>query len=217
MGKLDALKIAEEAISARRGANAASSTLDFVLGAGKKVETGPYKGPLRNINFADGSNGWEGTAQNLPAVFKVDPKTEATGSSLFSDLFSGAKGVPGIGGAMLTGAGFAGAGSAIYGGAHLASPNNAEVNDPMKNIFKGALVGGIAGAAMLASHNATVGKQFTKAASQTNANWFLKKGVDIAPGVKNAMNSPVAKGAIAAGLIAGSGQFDLTRPVNPVY
>jgi hypothetical protein len=152
-----------------------------------------------------------------PAHEEAKAMNQAMDKPKLEDLFTNHAGTPGIGQGMMIGGAFAAGGSMLYGGAHMMSPNNSEVNNPIKNMVKGAFVGGIAGAAMLASHNFATGKNFVKASKASDANWFMKKAGEHAAGVSSALNTNVTKGALAAGLIAGSGQFDLTRPVNPVY
>ena len=142
--------------------------------------------------------------------------SEITKERGITDLFSSNGKTPGIGRGAMIGGGFALGGSMLYGGAHMASPNNADVNNPLKNVFGGAVAGAAAAGAMMLSHNASLSKNFVKAAKSSDS-WWMAKAYKSAPMVRNALNNNVTKGAIGAGLIAGSGQFDLTRPVNPVY
>ena len=117
-------------------------------------------------------------------------------------------------GAMFGGA-FAVAGSGIYGGTKMVSPNNADVNDPIKNFVKGAMIG-VAGGALMA---ASKGIGFSNIAKMANPE-MTSKLTNVEHGarmVNGIAQNKLVQGALAASIVAGSGNVNFTRPINPVY
>lgn len=109
----------------------------------------------------------------------------------------------------------AGAGSLIYGGLKVAAPNNASVNDPIKNMVKGAMVGVAGGALMAASHGLSA-SSLTKLANPEALSKLA--GVQSAASMTQGfMKNAAVGGAVAAALVAGSGDANFTKPLNPVY
>lgn len=119
-----------------------------------------------------------------------------------------------LGGAAIFG-GAATAGSFIYGGVKAVTPNNATVNDPIKNIAKGIGFGVAAGALVAASHGMAA-EGLTKIADKG----VISKLTNVqhsAGMVEKTMKSALFGGALAAATVAGSGDVNFTKPLNPVY
>lgn len=193
--------------------------LETVLGGGSKIARNgaaiiDERGAIEAALKAAGRSGApQRTISGADALARMGRKSPMPSSW---DLFKNAKGIPGIGFGAAIGGGTALAGSMMYGGARFASPNNATVEDPVKNILRGGVIGASASALMLASHNMRAGSNFVKAAKASDSKWMSWASKQ-APTVQNALNNKVTKAAIFAGVVAGSGNLDFTKPVNPVF
>lgn len=189
---------------------------DILKSGGKTLEEAFQSGGLKITGL--GKTAESGSA--LSGLFKNGSERSFSHIDALGGLFnsssrlgvSSAESAMGIGKGAMLGAGLAMGGSMAYSSLHFMSPNNAEANDPIKNILRGGMIGAGVGALAIASHNApNLVKEFKNTPS------WLKKASEFSPMVKNVLASKVTQGAIGVGILAGSGQFDLTRPVNPVY
>lgn len=210
-----------QAAQARRVAEKTNKAYDAATGQAARVNAGG--GGRRIVNNPDGSSGWEGQASNLPSIVagqgvKTHKVAEAGSLGLAGVLKMGTSG-QNFGKNMMIGAGVMGGGaalgSAFYGAASVALPNNAEVNNPLKNFTKAVGVG-MAGGALFAASRGLGAEGLSRMVKPESASLFgkIQAGANF---TKGALDNKLVIGAIGAATLAGSGDLNLTKPVNPVY
>jgi hypothetical protein len=124
----------------------------------------------------------------------------------------------GMGKSVTKGAMYGGAlalgGSAFYGSTKMMAPNNSEVNNPLKNLVKGAMVGVAGGALMAASRGAGFSGAMKMAGEHAASMSKIQYGAKMVQGVAS---NRLVQGALAASIVAGSGDVNFTKPLNPVF